>query len=122
MYSRFFRLATLVPLVLVVPSLLVTIWRAGADTDPKLVGAMAVIAVVALVLAVLAWVGRRMPGVSLSAMAAGGVMTYAVAWLFDGGAELALNAAALCMFALCLWAAVTKIDRLRDQNVSHFSR
>lgn len=123
MYKRFFRIAAIVPVLAMVPALAIAVGGLlGGANDPKYVGGVVVNAVVAVSTLGVAFVGGRMPGLAMSVLGAGGVMVFATAWVFGSVAQFLLWLAAGCMFLLCLWAALAKIDSLRDTNVSHFRR
>lgn len=123
MYQRFLRIPAIVPVLIMVPALIIAVGGVlGGVDEPKYVGGVAVNVMVAVLTLVVAFVGGRMPGLAMSLFGAGGVMIFATAWVFGGVAELLLWVAAGCMFLLCLWSALAKVDSLRDTNVSHFRR
>ncbi|MFT3861441.1 hypothetical protein [Micropruina sp.] len=113
---------TVTLLVMAVPAVVMVQGLLAGNTDPKFVGAAVLdLAVIAGLLLLLPFGGRR-PGLALVAFGSMGVMVYATAWLFAGPAEALLNVASLVMCVVALWAAITKVDRMRDETHSHFAR
>ncbi len=107
-------LLLLVPIATIVEGIL-----DGVD-DPKYVGGGAVLGVVVILLAILFAVGPKRPGIAMSMLGASGVMGAAVAWIYDGLSQTLIWLSVLVMFALCLVAAVAKMDRIRDDAESYF--
>ena len=119
----FKRCVSVILLLMALPAVVMIQGLADGNADPKFVGAsvlnLGVVAVLGLLL--LPFGGRR-PGLALTVLGGTGVMVFATAWLFSEPAGLLLTIAAIVMFALALWAAVTKVDRMRDETRSHFAR
>lgn len=114
-----FRVAALTSLGL----LLIGLWRIAVDIDgstaPKAVGGAAVCVLVAVDLLLIALIGARRPTFAMMGAGAGGVMLFAAATAFTGVTVSLLWTVAIAMFALCLWSAVTLVDRVRDDPRSH---
>lgn len=65
-------------------------------------------------------VGDKRPGLTMSVLGGCGVVAFATAWIYGGLAQVLISIAGVGMFVLCLVAAVTKMDRMKDETVSHF--
>lgn len=121
MFVHMFKVAGSVPLLLMlVPAVVMIQGLLRGVDDPKFVGASVLDLAVILMLAMLLPFGGRRPGLAMAAMGGCGVAVFATAWLFGDPGQWLLSAAAVVMFAIALWAAVTKVDRLRDETRSHF--
>lgn len=120
MYLALFRPTIAVALFLLALPLVVATQEiiAGAE-DPKFVGGAAVQALVTLLLLGLLGLGPRRPGVCMSVLGSCAVMTFATAWIYDTTSQVLITMAVLVMFGLCLAAAVTLVDRSRDDTVSY---
>ena len=123
MFAQMFKVAVCIPLLLMaVPAVVMIQGLLRGPDDPKYIGAAVLDLGVILVLAALVPFGGRRPGLALAVLGGCGVTVFATAWLFGDPGQWLLSVAAVVMFAISLWAAVTKVDRMRDETRSHFSR
>jgi hypothetical protein len=123
MFAKMFKLCVAVTLLLmVVPAVGMIQGLLAGRADPKFVGGTVLNLAVMVVLALLLPFGGARPGLALSVLGGCGVMVFATAWLFGDPGQFLLTVAAIVMFAISLWAAVTKVDRMRDESRSHFAR
>lgn len=121
MFNALIRPAlTVAVLLLVVPLVSMVETITTSSPGPKYVGGAAALGLVAALLLILVPVGSRRPGLTMSVLGACGVVAFATAWIYGGLSQVLISLAGIVMFVLCLAAAVTKVDRMKDETVSHF--
>lgn len=121
MYAQMFRPCLIAVLLLMaVPAAGMVEGLLGGRQDPSYVGAAVLSFAIVAVLCLVLIGGHRRPGLTMSVLGGCGVMVVATSWVFGDPSELLLNLAAVVMFGVTLWAAVTKLDRMKDVTQSHF--